>query len=368
MPSAMAQAQDHTTIDLTLDDDEEDDRPERHSPSPSPSDVSAHASDLFYGDNDDFSDVTESRPASRAPIRTRASSVPYVLPPPPAEVIDITGDEDEQRPRNGHRDPSSDIEFLSERAAPRRPVLPVTREIDRRLRTPPELRRANAQTFTESLRNPLAHFWNRGTLPRAPGMGPFTGVGLIDQVNRIMGGAFPGHRIPEPLDMATYDDIDVLGGDYDDIQMDYGAPAFEIIDPGLADRQEANGDNYKAPKAAREGFTRDIHEEEDALLCAACDEELAVGEDENDIKAQVWVSKRCGHVSPPSPLHQILLLTAFQVYCGGCASTRVVYRQGNDRDRKRAAKRVKQADLKGCPVEGCAAKLTGKTALFQVYL
>lgn len=50
---------------------------------------------------------------------------------------------------------------------------------------------------------------------------------------------------------------------------------------------------YDPPSPPRAGYTRDP-KEEDILLCPNCEEELGVGKD--DIKKQVWVIKKCGHV------------------------------------------------------------------------
>lgn len=50
---------------------------------------------------------------------------------------------------------------------------------------------------------------------------------------------------------------------------------------------------YDPPSPPRVGYTRNPREE-DILLCPNCEEELGVGE--NDIKKQVWVIKKCGHV------------------------------------------------------------------------
>ena len=149
---------------------------------------------------------------------------------------------------------------------------------------------------------------------------------------------------------------------YENIAMDYGAPAFVIEDPGT---DEPAVEDYKPPTAARQGFTKDIEEDGDVLVCCACEDELAAADDE--VKQQVWVVKKCGHVSiPESPL--MMVNTDFlQVYCGACASRRFVTRGGNERDRRRA-KTPKTEDLRTCRVEGCAQKLTAKTAMFQVYL
>ncbi|KAK5103029.1 hypothetical protein LTS08_003832 [Lithohypha guttulata] len=337
--SAIAQTEQHTTIDLTQDDDEDDNQNPppnlgQRSPSFAPSDFSLSVPAT--------SRATSSRPRSRsAPSRqsrSRAANLRSRLP----EIIDMTGDEDETDEEEDH---NSDVEFVSERQAPRRPVLPVPDEIARRLHSPgaPNLHRANAQTFADSFR-PFTNFLANRRPAFMPALGGFGGTGFIDHVGRIMAG-FPRNQVPEPLDLATYDDIDVLG-DYDDIQLDYAGAAFMIDDPG-ADIGPA--DNYKPPAAARKGFTRNIEEDGDVLVCVGCEDELATGDDE-DIKAQVWVSKKCGHV-----------------YCGGCASRRVAYRKGNDRDRRKTKYR-KLDELKECSVDGCRTRLTGKTAMFQIYL
>jgi hypothetical protein len=55
---------------------------------------------------------------------------------------------------------------------------------------------------------------------------------------------------------------------------------------------------FDPPPPAPKGFTRDPTEE-DTIICPNCEEELAVGEDEE--KRQVWVVKACGHVSQTIP-------------------------------------------------------------------
>jgi hypothetical protein len=50
---------------------------------------------------------------------------------------------------------------------------------------------------------------------------------------------------------------------------------------------------YDPPSPPRAGYTR-APKEEDILLCPNCEEELGIGKD--DIKRQVWVIKKCGHV------------------------------------------------------------------------
>lgn len=271
----MEQAQEQPLIDLTLDEDDEED--ERHDP-PSPS---MPPTEFSLGMTDLISDSSHSRAGSRAP--------PLDHPPAAAEVIDISSDEENNDEDEGD---NSDVEIVGQRSIPRRPVLPEPRDIDRRLRTPPELRRSNAQTFTDHIR-PVANFLRlrNGGIPTH--FAPFSigGMGLMDQVGRIMQRGFPPAAIPEPLDLATYDGSDGRD-DYDDIVIDYAATGFVMEDPGADDHP---ADDYKPPAAAKQGFTRDIEENVDVLVCVGCEDELAVGEDE--IKQQVWVSKKCGHVS-----------------------------------------------------------------------
>lgn len=50
---------------------------------------------------------------------------------------------------------------------------------------------------------------------------------------------------------------------------------------------------YDAPSPPRAGYTR-TPREEDILLCPNCEQELGIGD--TDLKKQVWVIKKCGHV------------------------------------------------------------------------
>ncbi|KAK5951273.1 hypothetical protein OHC33_007691 [Knufia fluminis] len=326
--SAMAQAQEQDAVDLTLDEDSDD---------------GGDSIGLDYSPWSNSIDL--SRDTSAVPSQPAIDRVRINLPPRPnqsqqpemqsqsrtaPEVIELSDSEDD------------DVQIVGERQAPRRPVLPSPREIDRVLRTPPpELRRSNAQTFADTLRS-LPSFFGLGRPDlRQPPAGPYPGRSILDHARAVLQQGVP----PSPLNMGTYDDIDGLE-EYDNITMDYGAPAFVIEDPGADD---VVVEDYKPPTAAREGFTKDIDEEGDVLVCVGCEDELAAGDDE--VKAQVWVSKKCGHV-----------------YCGACASRRVASRGGNDRDRKRKSKQLKLDELKHCKVEGCNQKLSAKTALFQVYL
>jgi len=280
----MTQAQEQDSVDLTLGDDSDDGGPG----------FGLHYSPLS-------SSVDLSRATSAVPLQIPPTGYRVNMPPGhhqpqtlvdqdgnPLEVIELSDSEDD------------DVQIVGERQAPRRPVLPAPREIDRRLRTPPpELRRSNAQTFADTLRQLPGLFGLGRPDLRQPSTGPFPGLGILDHARAVL-----QSRIPPPLNIGTYDDgLD----DYDNIAMDYGPPAFVIEDPGADD---VVVEEYKPPTAAREGFTKDIGEEtDDMLVCAGCDAELAIGDDE--LKAQVWVSKRCGHVSLLTSLQSIAVTDTY---------------------------------------------------------
>lgn len=290
-PSAIAAAQAHTTIDLTQDEDDEDvnNDEERQriflSPSLAPTDLSIGLGSL-NGEEDGAAQTRPPRNESQRPPWTQSRAT--------TEVIDITGDENAEGD-----DDSSDIEILGSRRLPQ----PTTGHFNRRLPNPhPNLRRANAQSWAA---DPLGSLGTFIQGIRGHGQNGFAVSGLLDHVNRMMAGPLPVMMPgPEPLDLATYDNIDGLD-EYDDIQMEYGIPPEWMEDPGAA---EVPTDNYKPPATARKGFTRVIEEDGDVLICAGCDEELATG-GEDDPKAQVWVSKKCGHVSFPGlPLSSLILI------------------------------------------------------------
>ncbi|KAJ9644940.1 hypothetical protein H2204_001402 [Knufia peltigerae] len=131
------------------------------------------------------------------------------------------------------------------------------------------------------------------------------------------------------------------------IQMDYRRPAFALGPLAMFDRSSETPqvveEPYKAPPAPRDGFIRTFTEEE-IVLCPHCGDELAVGK--SDTKQQVWVVKNCGHV-----------------YCGDCASQRAA----KATPRKKASSKAPQK-LEKCVVDDCASKLTGKLAMFPIYL
>ena len=73
--------------------------------------------------------------------------------------------------------------------------------------------------------------------------------------------------------------------------LEYGHQAFHLEVVG---RPQEVDRTYEAPPLAREGYTRSPAED-DIVVCAKCDEELGGGE--SPLQQQVWVIKKCGHVS-----------------------------------------------------------------------
>ena len=217
------------------------------------------------------------------------------------EIIDLSStdaEEDNGSGRNRTRAvslaSSPEIQIVGERHVARRPNLPSFADL---VGEPPGLRRADAQTFRNT-----------------------TFAGTIQQMaTNIIGGfasgnappadfgrfiPMPGHLrnfreyfrrsvdIPTPLEADLYDDDDDFGSVY----LDYEAGGLEIIDPGDHGGAAA-GSDYKPPPAPREGFTRNIEEDDTdgVLVCVGCEEELTATDE--DVKQQVWVLKKCGHVS-----------------------------------------------------------------------
>lgn len=372
----MAQAEDQTTIDLTLEDT-----------TPPPITPESQANNDILDDLFDSEYLIE-QPQIRGPPFSRRQGQD------PTEPITISDSDDENlAPDRGSPQPpqSPEVQLVGERQVPRRVPSPPTRnlpslaEILRRPSsqpelgrvTPPELRRANTQTFRDTLRNAPGAIFDLGRNIFGAAMGPVIPPAVGSHPSFV---PLPGNprswitrHIPLPLDPIIYDELE--DDEYSAIDLDYHDVGFpmgglEILDPTtdeVATAAAAAVENvYKPPPPAKEGFTRDIEEDGGVLVCVACEDELATGND--DVKQQVWVAKNCGHVS----LLTSLLVRSFtnfppKVFCGSCASQRVTYRKGNDRDRNKA-KRPKVDQLRNCKVPGCTSRLTGKTAMFQIYL
>ncbi len=146
-----------------------------------------------------------------------------------------------------------------------------------------------------------------------------------------------------------------------DLRFDYQQPAF-AMDNRESETPQITSEPYKPPPKAKDGFTRDVDEDE-VLVCPACNEELASGEGE--VKQQVWIIKQCGHVSTTRS-HQLGRANPGQVYCGDCATRRPV--KGNKRDARNARDPAKTTSFRACIIAGCEKPVLSKGSMFQIYL
>ncbi|OJJ51080.1 hypothetical protein ASPZODRAFT_148441 [Penicilliopsis zonata CBS 506.65] len=141
---------------------------------------------------------------------------------------------------------------------------------------------------------------------------------------------------PPPLDMIWLGEEPRDGLD-SAINLDLDVP-FGLSFPPLVNNPPPRS-TYKPPSPPPPGFTRNV-KEEDVVVCPNCDAELGVGD---EIKAQIWVAKPCGHV-----------------YCGECARNRSLSKA------KKAVTKVKP--FAKCQVEDCGKPVSAPKAMFQVYL
>ncbi|KAF1957825.1 hypothetical protein CC80DRAFT_34276 [Byssothecium circinans] len=147
-------------------------------------------------------------------------------------------------------------------------------------------------------------------------------------------------------------------------QMNYGEVAFNL---GYThdDGDEAPAPpapTYEAPVQAPQGFTRSP-QEEDALVCPNCEEELCVGDTEE--KRQVWIVKACGHVCHPlmSTLASKMANTK-QVYCGECTANRFKTKSSaKGKEKQPICKKFKE-----CVVEECGKKVSNSKTMVQIFL
>lgn len=130
------------------------------------------------------------------------------------------------------------------------------------------------------------------------------GTRLLDRMQRY-GHAFTGlGELPPPAARPNYGPnpnrvprvahFHPLVGQAQTVMMDYAMPGFDL---GYAGANRPPTPKYEPPEKAAPGFTRSPGEDEE-IVCPNCGDELAMGEE--DIKQQVWVIKKCGHVSARS--------------------------------------------------------------------
>ena len=104
------------------------------------------------------------------------------------------------------------------------------------------------------------------------------------------------HQVPNDADLLYLQHADfnfALPG-----RLDFETQGFRMGDEAQA-RPQPPLPTYEPPPAARPGYTRSPNEE-DVMICPNCNDELGVGH--NAEKRQVWIVRKCGHVSDPDSL------------------------------------------------------------------
>ena len=133
------------------------------------------------------------------------------------------------------------------------------------------------------------------SLPAAPPDQVHGRATALPSISRFMPdiGAIIAGRNHRPRDeLVQIEDWQLSGFEAPDLN--FGLQGFNLEQPSRPVDQQPRLPIYDAPPAPRAGFTREL-KEDDVLVCANCDDELGVGDD--DVKRQVWIIKACGHVS-----------------------------------------------------------------------
>ena len=182
--------------------------------------------------------------------------------------------EESTRPTVDLRDSSPEVQFIRERPLP----MPQGDRNPGRHRAPPRQPDAPLENLNQPGRGGSIFPTITGAI--ASRLGPL-------DITR----GFIGRRIfGTPDQLVAIDGMDVR--DYNGIDMGVNMRGFNLDNPSRPVPQPRLP-TYEPPPPAREGFTRDLNED-DELICPKCDDELGVGD--NDTKRQVWVIKACGHV------------------------------------------------------------------------
>lgn len=354
-PAGAAREQDAGSVDLTGDDDDDIMVDLRRDDV-----IDLTADDSGYGASQDGNNglrraaEREQQESSRA---RRGNGAPR-LPRGMDIIIDLDNGEEEWRIATPVPEPSSpDIQFISSRTIEGRRLPPPTTgnnnsdgdevEFLRENPLPPdEVQRRR----TRELDNVLDLF---GTLN-----GRFTH--LRAQVDRFHATVNrEAHRFNGPVAPNRSRHAHIRVGafvapvmDFDVVGFDLGPQTRESVPPPAT---------YEAPPKAPEGFTRSP-EEEGALICPNCEEELCVGNDE--LKRQVWIVKGCGHVCIDliHETHEHTLILR-QVYCGECTANRSAKRSAKGKERP-----TNTEPFKVCVVDGCDKNVSHKKAMIQVFL
>lgn len=243
-----------------------------------------------------FSRISPPQPADR---------LPRTPPPPPPPVRDVISIDDHDDAAGSHVNASSpELEFMFSRT-----LLPTTMPYSRahgagpgaaRPGNPP-MRSATNFFPTGDDQPSWAEFRNHGERRRV------VSVQEVYRNRQRQHGAFPrgshGHIHAQLMEEFIHRDLQRdLSRDpmFMHANPNMNLPNINYITQGFAmgsNVEAARGrpppPTYDPPSPPRAGYTRDP-KEEDVLICPNCEQELGVGKDE--IKKQVWVIKKCGHV------------------------------------------------------------------------
>lgn len=140
------------------------------------------------------------------------------------------------------------------------------------------------------------------------------------------------------------------------VNLDFGATAFDL---GLGGNPPPPP-KYEPPPSPAKGFTRSPGEQ-DVVVCPNCGNELAVNSDEK--KAEVWIIKKCGHVSCFGATWRCYILTSRQAYCGDCAQHRTKTTKGKGK----APVHSTPMPFKECVIHGCREK-AGAKAMMHIFI
>ena len=244
---------------------------------------------------DEVIDLTEeassppvsARPGYSGGLAARQSSRPH------HPIIDLDQEYGDDEPEIQHehtRDPSPDFEVLYSRAAPPRSRSAgnaASRDGSGPRRTGPTIPHNEFRRGMEELRRGMANVSNQigiyrhSLLPQAPGRHHHHGNLHPPIMHQHQ------HQVPNDRDLFVNLEFHLPD------QLDFETQGFRMGDVAQP-RPQPPPPTYDAPPMARPGYTRSP-KEDDVLVCPNCSDELGVGDSEE--KRQVWVIKRCGHVS-----------------------------------------------------------------------
>lgn len=294
---------------------ETDDQP--HNLHPSPPDPDYFRMNRFVGDGLDYRRPVMSQPTNNVIDLTEESdnpSAPTVPAPnrvpiatmrrpgrPQRQIINIEeefGDDEPQMQREHTRDTSPDLQVLFSRpysaarprtrsagnATPRdgsRPRRAARPSPQREMRREIEELSRGVQTTSN-----LLEFFQRTLRPSAQAPS--------HHHHHRHGHLYPQatHRMPNGADL-LFTDVNLEFHLPD--QLDFETQGFRMGDVAQP-RPPPPPPTYDPPPEARPGYTR-TPKEDDVMVCPNCGYELGVGQTEE--KRQVWVVKKCGHVSQP---------------------------------------------------------------------